>query len=178
MQSLMSICEGILNGIDKDIEDYVEVQDRMERDMKWVRRIKYEDAVYYEAALFNITQDAFRKAYRSGTDFKRLLAILMVTTYSPWTCFNSDECENWEERDYGETQFGYDDANIDILDAAPDDYRWNWNGSNSFYHFFWDGDYIHSLDQEDLLTNKKTQTFGKKIQDIAARHGLKLKPIF
>lgn len=177
MKSLQQISEGILNGLDNDIEDYVEVRDRMEKDLKWVKQIKPDDAVYYEAALFNITQGAFRRAGKSDPEFKRLLAIFMVVAHSPWTCFNSDECENWEEREYTKHELpGSVDA--DILVAAPDDYRWSWNGSNSFYHFFWDGDYIHSLDQEDLLVNKKTQTFSKKLQDMASKHGLKLKPIF
>lgn len=179
MKSLQQICEGILNGLDNDIEDYVEVRDRMEKDLKWVKQIKPVDAVYYEAAWFNITRDAFRKAHRSDAEFKRLLAIFMVAACLPYVCYNTDDgIDNWEERLYSKREFWPDDADTDILHATPDDYRWNWIGSGSFYDFFWDGDYIHSLDQEELLTNKKTQNFSKKLRNIAAKHGLKLKPIF
>lgn len=38
MQSLISICEGILGDIDKNIEDVVELRDRLEKDLAWVLR--------------------------------------------------------------------------------------------------------------------------------------------
>lgn len=175
----MNICEGILNSVESDIENYVELRDRMEKDLAWVKHIKQQDAVYYEAALFNITQDAFRKATsKSDAEFKWLLANFMAATLSPWTCYNSDECDDWEERIYDKVEFRFDELDSNILNAGPDDYRWNWSGSNSFYHFFWDGDYIHSLDQEDLLCDRKTQKYSKKLQDTASKYGLKLKPIF
>ena len=180
MRTLMNICEGILGDIDTDVENYVEAFDKMKKAFTWVKQIKVDDAVYYEAALFNITQGAFRKANpKSDPEFKRLLGFFMVSTWSPWSCDNAEETENWEERTYSKSI--YPDprsVDLDIIEAKPDDYRWNLIGSGSFYHFFWDSDYIHSLDQEELLINKKTQTYSKKLQDTAAKLGLKLKPIF
>lgn len=179
MRALISICEGILGDIESDIEDYVEILDRMKKDFAWVQRLRMDDAVYYEAALFNVTQDGFRQASRSNAEFKRNIANFMVATCCPYVCVNvDDDIDNWDEREYGKREFMPNDADTDILNAGPDDYRWSWHGSGSFYHFFWDADYVHSLDQEELLTNKKCQDFSKKLLKVAKKYGLNLKPIF
>lgn len=182
MRTLMNICEGILNNVEDDIENYVEVLDRMTNDLKWMNGLKQEDAVYFDAALFNITQDAFRKCASSASDeYKHLLAVFMNATLFKYGCVNFEDTENWEEREYDDLSQmrGYrSEVPEEMLEAEPNDYRWKWTGSNSFYHFFWDPDYTHSLDQEDLLVHKKTQTYSKKLQDIASKYGLKLKPIF
>lgn len=180
MQSLTTVCEGILNGLDDDLENYVELCDRMGKDLKWVQQIKLEDAVYYEAALLNVTHSAFRYAALRGDDeYKRNLAIFMACTHSPYVCTNAyEDIENWEEREYEVTPFPDSVQASGILDAGPTDPRWKWTGSNSFYHYFWDADYIHSLDQEELLDGKRSQEYSKKLVAVAAKYGMKLKPIF
>lgn len=180
MRSLQYICEGILSGVDQDIEGWVEAMDRMKAGLRWLKSVKESDAPYLEAALFNVTQDAFRQAAGgSSEEHKHLLGAFMGAAILPYTCFNFDETENWEERQYDKV---LNVAHIDIpnimFNTDPNDYRWKWTGSNSFYHFFWDPDYTHSLDQEDLLREPKTQKFSKQFIKVAGDCGLKLKPIF
>lgn len=181
MLTLTQICEGILGNIESDIENYVEAFDKMKNDLRWMDNIKIDDAPYIEAALFNVTYEAFRKCSNNAdAEYKRLLAIFMNTANVKYSCFNFDGIDNWEEREYEHTPsfVGRDDVAKEMLSADPDDYRWHWNGSNSFYEYFWEADYIHSLDQEDLLDSKKCQQYSKKLIAIAKKYGLNLKPIF
>ncbi|MDE7346343.1 MAG: hypothetical protein K2N48_06350 [Muribaculaceae bacterium] len=186
MRSLSDVCggllgEGILGDVESGIEDYIEELDKMKKDLAWVRQLKAEDAPHYEAALFNVTQDGFRQATNHApTDFKRSLGDFMLAAWSPWTCYNTDDdIDNWEERSYAKSR--YPDARAtdsEIVNADPDDYRWNWHGSGSFYNFYWDPDYIHSLDQEDLLDGKKCKEYTKKLLKVAKKYGLNVRPIF
>ena len=179
MRSLTNICEGILGDFESGLEDYVEIPDRMKKDLVWVQRLPIKDAVYYDAALFNVSHAALRDANENGAEFKRLLANFMVAAYPKYRCDNTDdEIDNWEERTYSKAQFRPDDEDTDILHAHPNDYRWNWFSTGNFYHFFWDADYTHSLDQEELLVDKKTQQYSKKLIATAKKYGLNLKPIF
>lgn len=180
MKDLANMFEGILGDIESGIEDYVELLDRMKKDLAWVRRIRLDDAVYYEAAFFNVTRNSFHRASnKTHAELKRLLANFMVAAYPKYGCDNvADDIDNWEERTYSKIQFRPDDEDTDILHAQPDDYRWIIYGSGSFYHFFWDADYTHSLDQEELLVDKKTQQYSKKLINIAHKYGLELDPIF
>lgn len=180
MRTLTKLCEGILDDAWSGVENYVEEFDKMKKDLAWVQRLKSDDAVYYEAALFNVTQDGFRQATnRASDDFKRSLARFMVAACCKYVCTNTDDdIDNWEERVYDKREFMPDDLDTDILNAKPDDYRWNWHGSGSFYNFFWDPDYIHSLDQEDLLDCKRCKDYSKKLLKVAQKYGLNMKPIF
>lgn len=180
MKSLKDILESVLENVDAAVENYVEMEDKMAKDLAWVKRVKLDDAVYYEAALFNVTCKAFEQASRMSDDERRAFAAFLSSTVSPWGCYNWEEIDDWEERAYCEAP-SFKQEQIDSLDmihAGADDRRWKMNGSNSFYNFFWDADYIHSLDQEDLLRNSKTQKYVKMLITTAKKYGLSLKTIF
>lgn len=167
----------ILGDIDSIISDYVEMYDLMVHDLQWINHIKLNDVVYYEAALFNVTQDGFRQATNKAPDeFKYALLRFMGATRINFSCYNYDGCENWEEREYcNEPGF---DWSPDMLNISPSDPRWKWSNYPSFYHIWWDAEYKHSLDQEDLLTSKKCQEYSKKLLNVAKKYGLNMKPIF
>lgn len=78
--------ESILGNIDSGIEDYVEIADKMAKDLIWIKRVKLDDAVYYEAALFNVTYKAFARAPKMSDDERRAFATFMVCTVSSWEC--------------------------------------------------------------------------------------------
>ena len=180
MLTLTQICEGILGNVESDIENYVEIANKMAKDFAWIKKIKLNDAVYFEAALFYVTFKTFAAAPKMSDDERRAFAAFLSNTVSPWGCYNWEEIDNWEERAYCEDS-SHKQEQIDYLDmihAGTEDYRWKMNGSNSFYNFFWDADYIHSLDQEDLLRNSKTQKYVKMLIQTAKKYGLNLKTIF
>ena len=180
MKSLKDILESVLGNVDATVENYVEIADKMAKDFAWIKKIKLNDAVYFEAALFYVTFKTFADATKMSDDERRAFAAFLSNTVSPWGCYNWEEIDNWEDRAYCEDT-SHKQEQIDYLDmihAGADDYRWKMNGSNSFYNFFWDADYIHSLDQEDLLRNSKTQKYVKMLVTTAKKYGLSLKTIF
>lgn len=172
--------ESILGNIDSGIEDYVEIADKMAKDLIWIKRVKLDDAVYYEAALFNVTYKAFARAPKMSDDERRAFATFMVCTVSSWECYNWEEAENWEEREYCEANpFILDNIKeLNMVNTPANDYQWSKSGSGSFFNFFWDADNIVSLDQEDLLKHQQTQKYTKQLIKVAQKCGLELKPIF
>lgn len=175
------LSESILGDIDSTVEEYVEIANKMAKDLAWIKRLKLNNAVYFEAALFNVTYRAFGTALKMTDDERRVLASLMSTAVSPFMCYNWEDIEDWEEREYAEEGLSMRSDQIDALgmmQAGVEDYRWNVLGSGSFYHYFWDADYIHSLDQEDLLKHPTTQKYTKQLIKVVDKYGLKLKPIF
>ena len=180
MKSLKDILESVLENVDAAVENYVEIADKMAKDFAWIKKIKLNDAVYFEAALFYVTFKTFAAATKMSDDERRAFAAFLSSTVSPWGCYNWEEIDEWEEREYCEAP-SFKQEQIDSLDmihAGVDDYRWKMYGSNSFYNFFWDADYIHSLDQEDLLRNSKTQKYVKMLITTAKKYGLSLKTMF
>lgn len=185
MKSLQQyISESILGDFNKDLENYVELDNRLAQELSWVKKIKLDDAVHYEAALFDCTYNIFRDitSRKLRSDQLRAFALFMKNAQSRFACYNADETDGWEEREYDEAQtdnFG-EDIMQDFLNAYkdPTDYRWRWNGSNSFYHYWWDPDYVHSLDQEDLLVSKETQQYVKRLMAALKHCGINIKPIF
>ena len=175
------LSESILGDIDSTIEEYVEIANKMAKDLAWIKRIKLNNAVHFEAALFNVTQYSFRVAPEMTGEERRVMSALMSTAVSPFICYNWEDIEDWEEREYAEEGLSLRSDQIDALgmmQADANDYRWDARGSNSFYHYFWDPDYIHSLDQEDLLKHPDTQKYSKRLIKVVDMYGLKLKPIF
>lgn len=182
MKNLIQVLsESILGDIDSTVEEYVEIANKMAKDLAWIKRLKLNDAVHFEAALFNVTYGAFGTALKMTNDERRVLAALMSTAISPYICYNWEDIEDWEEREYAEEGLSMRSDQIDALgmmQADVNDSRWKAQGSNSFYHYFWDADYIHSLDQEDLLKHLNTQKYTKQLIKVVDKYGLKLKPIF
>lgn len=181
MKNLTDILhESVLGDVDSTIENYVEMEGKMAKDLAWVKRVKLDDAVHYEAALFNVTYKAFAQASRMSDDERKAFAIFMINATSPWSCFNCDDAESWEEREYCETpSFCIDNIKaLNMTNTPGDNYRWSKSGSNSFFNYFWDEDNTRSLDQEDLLKHKQTQKYSKQLIKVAQKYGLGLKPIF
>ena len=180
MKSLKDILESVLGNVDAAVENYVEIADKMAKDFAWIKKIKLNDAVYFEAALFNVTYKAFADALKMSDDERRAFAAFLSNTVSPWGCYNWEEIDNWEERAYCEDPSHKQEQidSLDMIHAGAYDRRWKMNGSNSFYNFFWDADYIHSLAQEDLMRNSKTQKYVKMLITTAKKYGLSLKTIF
>ncbi len=182
MRTLSYLLEGILSGPDADIEEYVEMKQHIERDLQWVQKIKLDDAVFLEGALFNCMRNAFIAASKKHLtpDELKVLQYIMVYAVSPFGCYNYDECDDWEQREYGDNDSRAYNAEYytNFVNASIDDPRWGWSGSNSFYMFFFEPDYNHSIDQEELLVHRKTQQYSKQIIKTARKYGLNLNPIF
>lgn len=181
MKNLTDILyESVLGNIDSTIEDYVEMEGKMAKDLTWVKHVKIDDAVHYEAALFSVTYKAFARAPRMSDDERRAFGVFMINAASPWGCFNWTDADDWEEREYCEQPSFYIDniKGLGMVNATADNKRWSKSGSNSFFNYFWDEDNTHSLDQEDLLKHKQTQKYIKQLIKVAQKYGLGLKPIF
>lgn len=184
MRTLQSMYEGILGDIETEMENAVEMRSRMETDLLWIANIPENRAPHFEAAMFNVSQDAFRQcAGGASAEFKYNFAVFMAALLQfDWSCDNFDTTDNWEEREYTKRSSLIKKELLrdaqEMIDAKPNAPEWNWNYGGSFYHWWWDPDYTHSLDQEDLLDGKYCQMYSKQLLTVARKYGLKLKPIF